>query len=134
MNISSTMKTALLATILAFAIPVGASQPRSAIAKADFQRETPCPANGAIRGSCPGYVIDHIKAIACGGEDKPYNMQWQTIAKAKAKDKWERAGCIGSATQTKKTAKRVKTSDPTCHTGPRGGRYRIVNGHKRYGC
>lgn len=25
-------------------------------------------------------------------------------------------------------------SDNTCHTGPRGGRYRIVNGYKRYGC
>lgn len=25
-------------------------------------------------------------------------------------------------------------SDSTCYTGPRGGRYRIVNGRKRYGC
>jgi hypothetical protein len=25
-------------------------------------------------------------------------------------------------------------SDQTCHIGPRGGRYRIVNGRKRYGC
>lgn len=24
--------------------------------------------------------------------------------------------------------------DDTCYTGPRGGRYRIVNGRKRYGC
>ncbi len=24
--------------------------------------------------------------------------------------------------------------DSTCYTGPRGGRYRIVNGKKRYGC
>lgn len=24
--------------------------------------------------------------------------------------------------------------DQTCHVGPRGGRYRIVNGKKRYGC
>lgn len=24
--------------------------------------------------------------------------------------------------------------DDTCHTGPRGGRYRIINGKKRYGC
>lgn len=24
--------------------------------------------------------------------------------------------------------------DSTCYTGPRGGRYRIVNGRKRYGC
>lgn len=25
-------------------------------------------------------------------------------------------------------------NDPTCHVGPRGGRYRIVNGKKRYDC
>lgn len=24
--------------------------------------------------------------------------------------------------------------DNTCYTGPRGGRYRMVNGNKRYGC
>lgn len=24
--------------------------------------------------------------------------------------------------------------DNTCYTGPRGGRYRIINGTKRYGC
>lgn len=29
---------------------------------------------------------------------------------------------------------KVSASDSTCHTGPRGGRYRIVNGKKRYGC
>jgi hypothetical protein len=41
----------------------------------------------------PGYVIDHIKPLACGGLDAPSNMQWQTIAAAKAKDKVERIGC-----------------------------------------
>lgn len=25
-------------------------------------------------------------------------------------------------------------ADNTCYTGPRGGRYRIINGKKRYGC
>ncbi|WP_149425961.1 YHYH domain-containing protein [Oryzomicrobium terrae] len=28
----------------------------------------------------------------------------------------------------------VPRVDNTCYTGPRGGRYRIVNGRKRYGC
>ena len=41
----------------------------------------------------PGHVVDHIKPLACGGADIPSNMQWQTIAEAKAKDKWERNGC-----------------------------------------
>jgi hypothetical protein len=38
-------------------------------------------------------VIDHIKPLACGGVDAPSNMQWQTIAAAKAKDNVERVGC-----------------------------------------
>jgi hypothetical protein len=41
----------------------------------------------------PGYVIDHIKPLACGGADDPSNMQWQTIEAAKMKDRLERAGC-----------------------------------------
>ena len=39
------------------------------------------------------------------------------------------------AEQPAKPAKGAQAeNDPTCHTGPRGGRYRIVNGKKRYGC
>ena len=30
--------------------------------------------------------------------------------------------------------KKVAKNDSECHIGPRGGRYRLVNGHKRYGC
>ena len=41
----------------------------------------------------PGYVIDHIRPLACGGADDPSNMQWQTIEAAKAKDRVERIGC-----------------------------------------
>jgi hypothetical protein len=37
--------------------------------------------------------VDHITPLACGGADTPSNMQWQTIAAAKAKDRVERAGC-----------------------------------------
>jgi hypothetical protein len=43
----------------------------------------------------PGHVVDHINPLACGGADAPSNMQWQTIAEAKAKDKTERIGCHG---------------------------------------
>lgn len=49
----------------------------------------PCPANGHTRGACPGYIVDHIKALKHGGVDTPGNMQWQTVAEARAKDKWE---------------------------------------------
>jgi hypothetical protein len=37
-------------------------------------------------------VKDHIIPL-CGGADDPTNLQWQTVADAKAKDKWERRGC-----------------------------------------
>jgi hypothetical protein len=42
------------------------------------------------RGACHGYVIDHIDPLECGGADAPFNMQWQTTAEGKAKDRWER--------------------------------------------
>jgi hypothetical protein len=35
-------------------------------------------------------VIDHIQPLASGGADSLSNMQWQTKAEAKGKDKWER--------------------------------------------
>ena len=40
-------------------------------------------------------VVDHIKPLACGGADSPANMQWQTVAEGKAKDKIERKHCGG---------------------------------------
>ena len=66
---------------------------RSQKAKAVFRNSQPCPSTQKSKGSCPGYIIDHIKALACGGSDSPDNMQWQTKEAAKAKDKWERKGC-----------------------------------------
>jgi hypothetical protein len=56
---------------------------RSEAAKLAFMKQTHYP-NGR-----PGYVVDHIIPLYRGGCDCPSNMQWQTIADAKAKDKWE---------------------------------------------
>jgi hypothetical protein len=64
---------------------------RSSSAKAAFERQSPCPSTGKTRGKCPGYVVDHINALECGGADAPSNMQWQTTADAKAKDRTERS-------------------------------------------
>jgi hypothetical protein len=63
---------------------------RSAAAKNEFKRSKPCPSTGRSTGGCPGYVIDHVTPLECGGADAPSNMQWQTIAEGKAKDKTER--------------------------------------------
>lgn len=70
---------------------------RSSAARAEFMRLNPCPANGKKRGPCHGYIVDHIYALACGGADRPDNMQWQTIDEAREKDKWERKSCAAQS-------------------------------------
>lgn len=69
---------------------------RSAAAIYQFRRLHPCPATGRTRGACPGYVIDHIKPLACGGADRPSNLQWQTVRQAKEKDRWELKKCFAT--------------------------------------
>lgn len=83
----------LAASLIAFHQLADARIKRSQSAKIEFKREHPCPATGASKGPCKGYVIDHVRPLACGGQDSPSNMQWQTTAEAKAKDRWERKGC-----------------------------------------
>src|SRR6266850_7645236 len=56
---------------------------RHPAARAQFLRQTGYP-HGR-----PGYVVDHIIPLECGGADSPSNLQWQTIAEAKAKDRTE---------------------------------------------
>lgn len=70
-----------------------ATDARSFKAEGLFRLENPCPSTGQTHGACAGYVIDRIIPRACGGTEDPSNMQWQTIAEAKAKDRWERIGC-----------------------------------------
>lgn len=58
-----------------------------------FKALNPCPANGKTKGSCPGYIVDHIKPRCACGPDVPSNMQWQTTKEAKLKDKEELKLC-----------------------------------------
>jgi hypothetical protein len=62
---------------------------RSTAARSAFRRANPCPATQKTTGACPGYVVDHIKALKSGGADEPANMQWQTREEAREKDRTE---------------------------------------------
>ena len=91
-GIISKVLIAIIAALL-FAPSADARIKRSQSAKIEFKQQNPCPATGARKGPCKGYVIDHVTTLACGGVDAPSNMQWQTVADGKAKDKWERKEC-----------------------------------------
>lgn len=82
-----------LAVLLAICCGIGAADAepahRSGAAIRAFKAQSPCPATGSPKGSCPGWVIDHVYPLCAGGADDPGNMQWQTAEDAKAKDKWE---------------------------------------------
>lgn len=56
---------------------------RSERAKDEFKKRTGFPQGR------PGFVIDHIVPLACGGADDPSNMLWQSIESSREKDRWE---------------------------------------------
>jgi hypothetical protein len=86
-------KLLLILLIAVMPLTGNAEVHRSQKAKSLFKQMHPCPSTGRIKGSCPGYIIDHIIPLACDGADDPQNMQWQTKVDAKLKDKWERRNC-----------------------------------------
>jgi len=60
---------------------------RTSAAKTQFMRET------GYRNGRPGYVVAYRKSLVCGGTNNIDNMEWLTVAEAKAKDKAARKGC-----------------------------------------
>lgn len=68
---------------------------RSSYQVKKFKKIHPCPVTLKSTGSCKGYVVDHIKPLCACGEDRPENMQWQTLAESKKKDILERRMCRG---------------------------------------
>lgn len=67
---------------------------RSASIRAAFRRDHPCPVTGLMVGACPGWSVDHVIPLVCGGCDVESNMQWLPItikscAGTECKDRWE---------------------------------------------
>jgi hypothetical protein len=60
---------------------------RSAAARQAFERQT-----GYANGR-PGYLVEHIVPLSCGGTDTPGNMQWLTLAEARRKNKLDSTSC-----------------------------------------
>lgn len=94
-----TMLQRLLAAATLMACAVAWGDAEASKAKRDlreryaFQRENPCPVNGAKYGPCPGYVIDHVEPLCAAGPDKRANMQWLTVAAHREKSRVDRARC-----------------------------------------
>lgn len=68
---------------------------RSSTELKHFQMVHPCPSTGLSYGTCPGWSIDHIWPLACGGCDAIVNMQWlplegKSCSEDYCKDRYER--------------------------------------------
>jgi hypothetical protein len=68
---------------------------RSTMSRYLFQKTYPCPSTGRATGACPGWNVDHVIPLACGGCDEVGNMQWLPVLIKSApgslpKDRWER--------------------------------------------
>lgn len=77
---------------------LGDAEARDPAKVREFRREHPCPVTGKTRGACPGWVVDHVIPLSCGGPDHPKNLQWQTKEAALQKDKleWWACRCINN--------------------------------------
>lgn len=67
---------------------------RSPTVRAEYQRAAPCPSTGRPTGPRPGWQVDHVVPLRCGGRDHPANLQWLTVEQHRAKTAREmREGC-----------------------------------------
>ena len=63
---------------------------------AQFMRRHLRPSTGLPRGACPGWQVDHIEALVCGGKDELRNLQWLQVAEHRAKTRVEVKLCRGA--------------------------------------
>jgi hypothetical protein len=54
-------------------------------ARENFRKANPCPSTGRASGSCPGFEMEHMNPLACGGADSPGNMQWVSSSSTRKK-------------------------------------------------
>jgi hypothetical protein len=88
------MRISIAVALILLPMQADAAQaPRPTNAEILFRLANPCPATGQAQGPCTGYVVDRVIPIVCGGEEDPSNMQWQTLAEAKEKNRWDKIGC-----------------------------------------
>lgn len=67
---------------------------RSWTVRTAFRRIHACPSTGLTTGACPGWAIDHVIPLVCGGCDAVGNLQWlpneiKSAAGMLPKDRWE---------------------------------------------
>lgn len=68
---------------------------RSSTVISTFKRIHPCPSTGLTYGSCPGWQVNHVIPLACGGCDSVSNLDWmpveiKTCAQWYCRDRFER--------------------------------------------
>lgn len=90
--LTTLIRPSLAALALLLALDA-AALPRDQNQRNAFKRANPCPATGQVYGRCPGYEVDHVEPLKCGGADRPANMQWLTVDEHKAKTKREHRLC-----------------------------------------
>jgi micrococcal nuclease len=91
--------------------------------------------------TCSGVEVNRAQVERGMAWVYPKYNQDRSLPAVQAKAKLKRAGLWADKSpvapwEFRHPTKKVSATagDSTCHVGPRGGRYQIVNGQKRYGC
>ena len=85
---------------------------RRADVKTAFRKAHPCPVRAHVAGVCPGWEIDHVIPLACGGCDAVSNMQWLPLELKRSpngKDGFEREIYGGVVAGTSCTAPSLRS-------------------------
>jgi 5-methylcytosine-specific restriction endonuclease McrA len=106
------MRTLIFLLIAACFFSADAEARRSGAARRHFAKIHACPSTGAHKASCPGYQIDHIVPLKCGGADAVYNMQWLTVTAHHEKTRREAGLCLKPRKKKSKPGTRRQAGSP----------------------